>query len=226
MIDWSGVDTVLLDMDGTLLDLHYDNHFWQVYVPEKYAERHGLPPDEAHAECFRRYNAKAGTLDWYCVDYWSEQLELDIVALKEEVAHLIAVHPDVPEFLQAARAAGKRVALVTNAHHKSLDLKMRRTGLDVHFDAIYSSHAFGLAKEDPAFWARLQAVELFDPVRSLLVDDSLPVLRSARSYGIAHLLAVYRPDTRLPDKDVGEFPAIRRFGELMPRLAETPDARR
>ncbi|TCS68797.1 putative hydrolase of the HAD superfamily [Sulfuritortus calidifontis] len=220
MIDWRGVDTVLLDMDGTLLDLHYDNHFWQVYVPEKYAERHGLPPDEAHAECFRRYNAKAGTLDWYCVDYWSEQFQLDIVALKEEVAHLIAVHPDVPEFLQAARSAGKRVVLVTNAHHKSLNLKMQRTGLDVHFDAIHSSHEFGLAKENPGFWARLQAVELFDPARSLLVDDSLPVLRSARGYGIAHLLAVYQPDTRLPEKDVGEFTAIRRFGEIMPVQAK------
>ncbi len=220
MIDWGGIDTVLLDMDGTLLDLHYDNHFWQVYVPEKYAERHGLPHEEAHAECFRRYNAKAGTLDWYCVDYWSEQLQLDIVALKEEVAHLIAVHPDVPEFLRAVRTAGKRVVLVTNAHHKSLNLKMRRTGLDVHFDAVYSAHEFGLAKENPGFWARLQAVVLFDPARSLLADDSLPVLRSARDYGIAQLLAIYQPDTRMPEKDVEEFAAIRRFGEIMPVRAQ------
>lgn len=217
MIDWREIDTVLLDMDGTLLDLHYDNHFWQVYVPEKYAERHGLPAEDAHAECFRRYNAKAGTLDWYCVDYWSEQLQLDIAALKEEVAHLIEVHPDVPEFLKAVRAAGKRVVLVTNAHHKSVSLKMQRTGLDVHFDVIYSSHSFGLAKENRGFWARLQAEELFDPRRALLVDDSLPVLRSARDYGIDHLLAIYRPDTRQPEKDVGEFVAIHRFGEIMPQ---------
>ena len=27
MIDWTSIDTVLLDMDGTLLDLHYDNAF-------------------------------------------------------------------------------------------------------------------------------------------------------------------------------------------------------
>lgn len=219
MIDWHEIDTVLLDMDGTLLDLHYDNHFWQVYVPEKYAERHGLPHEEAHAECFRRYNAKAGTLDWYCVDYWSEQLQLDIAALKEEMAHLIAVHPDVPEFLKAARVAGKRVALVTNAHHKSVSIKMQRTGLDVHFDVIYSSHSFGLAKESRGFWARLQAEALFDPLRTLLVDDSLPVLRSAHDYGISHLLAIYRPDTRQPEKDVGEFAAIHRFGEIMPQPA-------
>lgn len=214
--EWTAIDTILLDMDGTLLDLHYDNHFWQVYVPERYAQKHGLDYQSAHDECFRRYNAKLGTLDWYCVDYWTEQLNLDIVALKEELAHLIAVHPDVPEYLGAARAAGKRVVLVTNAHHKSLTLKMHKTGLDIHFDAIHSAHSFGLAKEQPEFWNRLAAVEAFDPARTLLVDDSLPVLRSARAHGIAHLLAIHQPDTRLPAKDVGEFAAIHSFRELLP----------
>ncbi len=217
-IPWPGIVTVVLDMDGTLLDLHYDNHFWQVYVPEKFAEHHGLPKDEAHAECFRRYNAKAGTLDWYCVDYWTEQLELDIAQLKAELSHLIAVHPDVTEFLAALKASGKRVVLVTNAHRKSLNLKMERTGLAVHFDAMHVSHEYGLAKENPAFWAALRRGEPYDPARSLLVDDSLPVLRSAREYGIAHLCAVYRPDTRLPEKDVGEFNAIHRFSEIMPEI--------
>jgi len=213
---WQDVNTVLLDMDGTLLDLHFDNHFWQVFVPEKFAQHHGLPQAEAHAECFRRYNTKAGTLDWYCVDYWTQQLELDIVQLKEEVAHLIAVHPDVPEFLAALRRAGKRVVLVTNAHRKSLNLKMDRTGLDVHFDAMHVSHEYGIAKEDPAFWAVLRRSEPYDPAHTLLVDDSLPVLRSARQAGIAHLRAVLQPDTRQPDKDVGEFAAIRHFKEIMP----------
>ena len=216
MLDWKAIDTVLLDMDGTLLDLHYDNHFWQIYVPARYAEQHGLDHAEAHAECFRRYNAKAGTLDWYCVDYWTEALNLDIAALKEEVAHLIQVHPDVPEFLVAARRAGKRVALVTNAHHKSLDLKMRRTGLAAYFDAIHSSHSFGLAKEVPEFWAALRAAEPFDPARTLLADDSLPVLRAAAGYGIRHLLAIRQPDTKLPPRDTAEFPAIHRFSEVMP----------
>jgi 5'-nucleotidase len=221
-LDWTQIDSVLLDMDGTLLDLHYDNHFWQVYVPEKYAERHGISHAEAHAECFRRYNAKSGTLDWYCVDYWTEQLNLDIVRLKEELAHLIGVHPDVTEFLHALRAAGKRVALVTNAHHKSLTLKMQKTGLEVHFDAIHSAHGFGLAKEQADFWGRLALVEPFVPERSLLIDDSLPVLRSARQYGIAHLRAIHRPDTLQPDKDVGEFAGLRRFADIMPVSVSLP----
>lgn len=216
MIAWHLIDTVLLDMDGTLLDLHYDNHFWQAYIPEKFAERHGLSAADAHDECVRRYNAKLGTLDWYCVDYWTETLQLDIARLKEELAHLIQIHPDVPEFLNAARATGRRVVLVTNAHHKSLSLKMARTGLAPFFDAIHSSHSFGFAKEQPEFWFALRAVEPFDPERTLLVDDSLPVLRSAARFGIAHLLAIRQPDTRQAPKDTAEFAAIQRFSEVYP----------
>lgn len=42
-IDWQAVDTVLLDMDGTLLDLAFDNYFWQKLVPETYGEQQDLP---------------------------------------------------------------------------------------------------------------------------------------------------------------------------------------
>ena len=132
------------------------------------------------------------------------------------MAHLIAVHPDVPRFLEALRATGKGVALVTNAHQKSLSLKMARTGLKMHFDLLITSHEVGKPKEDPAFWPALRAMVPYDPARTLLIDDSLPVLRAARQAGIAHLLAVYRPDSRQPEKDVGEFAALRHFADILP----------
>lgn len=216
MIDWKAIDTVLLDMDGTLLDLHFDNHFWQAHVPLRYAEAKGLPHEVARDELMARYHARAGTLEWYSVDFWATELELDIMALKEEVAHLIQVHPSVVDFLAATRAAGRRIVLATNAHHKSLTLKMARTGLEPHFDALVSSHALGAAKEQRGFWEKLRQVEPFDPARTLLVDDSLPVLDAARDYGIAHLIAVRTPDTKLPPKDTRGYPTIDSFADLMP----------
>jgi putative hydrolase of the HAD superfamily len=216
MLAWDRIDTVLLDMDGTLLDLHFDNHFWQAHLPRRYAEARGLPAASGREELMARYHARAGTLEWYSVDFWETELELDIMRFKEEVAHLIAVHPHVTDFLVAVRAAGKRIVLATNAHHKSLTLKMARTGLTPHFDAIVSSHALGAAKEEQAFWQRLREIEPFDPARTLLVDDSLPVLDSARRYGIAQLVAVKRPDTRQPEKQTADYPAIDDFSQLMP----------
>jgi putative hydrolase of the HAD superfamily len=205
-----------LDLDGTLLDLHFDTHFWTEHVPTRYAERHGLDPEAARAEVIPKLRAKQGTLEWYCLDYWTAALGLEIAALKEEVQHLIAVHPEVESFLSALRASRRRVALVTNAHGKSLSLKLDRTGLDPYFDAVYCSHDFGLPKEAPGFWEKLRAVEPFEPARTLLIDDNVAVLRSARDYGIAYLIDVLQPDSRRPPKTPVEFPMIAGFRDIMP----------
>lgn len=218
MLDWSVIDTVLLDMDGTLLDLHFDNHFWLHHVPRRYAESRGLSLAAATDELMQRYQSVEGTLDWYCVDHWSRELGLDIVLLKREVDHLISVHPHVLPFLRALEQAGKRRILVTNAHQKSLQLKLQKTRLSGYLDVVVSSHDIGLPKENPEFWSGLQEVVQFDPVRTLFVDDSLSVLRSARQYGIALLLSISLPDSTQPPRDGLEFPAIQDFSVLQSDL--------
>ncbi len=223
MFDWNAIDTALLDMDGTLLDLHFDNHFWLEYVPQRYAEKHGLSPDAAREELMRRYRAVEGTLDWYCVDYWSRELALDIPLLKAEVEHLIRVHPHVIEFLQQLKRLDKTRVLVTNAHQKALQLKMRKTALGEHLDQVISAHELGLPKENPAFWSRLRQQVNFDPRRTLFVDDSLPVLESARDFGIRHLLHVLRPDTREPVRQESGFPALADLAPLVHELRLAAD---
>ena len=215
-IPWHEIDSVFLDMDGTILDLHFDNHFWREHVPLRYAERHRLDVETAKSDLFPKFRSKEGTMDWYCVEYWSRELELDIADLKQEIHHLIAVHDHVEEFLERTRAAGKRVVLLTNAHAKSLDLKMEVTGLTTAFDALICAHDIGYPKENQRFWSHLGEYESFNPKRTLFVDDSLPVLRSARTFGIGHLLAVRRPDTKSPPREINEFPSIHDFSEITP----------
>lgn len=218
-IDWNQVDTVFLDMDGTLLDLHFDNHFWLEHVPVRYAEARGLPPEQAKRELMQRYQDVEGTLRWYCIDHWSRELGLDIALLKQEVDHLIAVHPYVAEFLEHLAARGKRRVLVTNAHQKSIKLKMDKTRLAGHFDHIICSHDIGVAKETEDFWQRVQSVEHFDPDRTLFVDDSLRVLTAAKTYGFRWLLAILKPDSKQPAQITDAFPAVEHFAELLPGLA-------
>lgn len=216
LLPWKDIDTVLLDMDGTLLDLHFDNHFWQQHVPQRFADKHGMSLHAAKDALFPRFRAAEGTLNWYCIDHWTRELELDIALLKEEVDHLIAVHPYVVDFLAAARGAGKRLTLVTNAHSKTLALKFRRTALGEHFDNVVCAHDLGLPKEHLPFWDKLQTVEPFTPARTLFIDDSLPVLRAARAYGIAHLRAVFAPDSKGPRKNTEDFVALESFQDLLP----------
>lgn len=214
-LPWDEIDTVLLDMDGTLLDLRFDNWFWQEHVPGVYAAAHGLSAEAALKALMPRFEAARGRLDWYCIDYWSRELALDIPAIKRGVREQVAWIPGAEAFLLRLRALGKRRLLLTNAHPETLAIKDEHVDLVGHLDAVYSTHAFGAPKEDPAFWPRFAATAPFDPARTLFVDDSLPVLRAARDYGVAWLRAIRRPDSGRPARDTTGFVGVESVAELL-----------
>jgi len=217
-LPWRDIDTVLLDMDGTLLDLHFDNHFWLEHLPRRYAQLHGVSLAMAQLELMPLFEKNAGTLNWYCTDFWSAELKLSVKDLKVEIAHLIALRPDAETFLAALKRAGKRVIMITNAHRDSLSLKMERLELAPYFERLISSHDYGHPKEAAQFWDALHADIDFDPARSLFIDDTLPILRSAGRYGVRHLLAVREPDSRKGPKDTEEFAAVEDYRVLMEGL--------
>jgi GMP/IMP 5'-nucleotidase len=212
---WQQIDTVLLDLDGTLLDLAFDNHFWRTHVPQAWAERQRLTAQQALEQLEQRFRACEGTLNWYCLDYWSRELELDLSALKKKHSERIRWLPGAREFLARVRSLGKRLVLITNSHPTTLAIKDARTQVISHFDVGFSSHAFGAPKEHMRFWSELAKVERFDPRRSLFVDDSLPVLRAARAAGIGLVYAVHRPDSDAPPRMQQEFPAVDAVAELL-----------
>jgi 5'-nucleotidase len=214
-VDWDGVDTVLLDMDGTLLDLRFDNWFWRTLVPGRYAAAKGFTEEEAHALLVPKFKSVAGTLQWYCIEYWTRELGLDIPMLKREAQQRVGFLPGAEEFLRRLRSRGKRLALVTNSHPQTFAIKNEQVALTRHLDACYCSHEFDVPKEHANFWPRLAAREGFSPPRTLFIDDSLRVLEAARDFGIAHLRAVRCPDTGLPPQATGSFAAIDGVAELL-----------
>jgi len=215
-VPWSDIDTLLLDMDGTLLDLAFDNFFWLELVPKEYATVTGLPPEEARKRLLSRYQAVVGTLPWYCIDHWTGELGLDIERLKRRHRHRIRFLPRAREFLELARHNRKRLILVTNAHRVTLTIKCEQTGIDDFMDAVVSSHDYGVEKEQTAFWQQLRAEQAIEPERSLLVEDSLSVLKVARRFGIAHAIAIRRPDTTGEQREIGDFDAVDGIAGLIP----------
>jgi 5'-nucleotidase len=221
-VDWSAIDTVLLDMDGTLLDLRFDNWFWQELIPRRYAAAKGLGLEETRRVLAPRFIEVRGTLQWYCIEYWSRQLELDIGRIKREALAGVGFLPGAREFLSRLKGSGKRVVLVTNAHPATLAIKnegvaLKNGGVSLsgYFDACYSTHPFEYPKEQAEFWPRLAAEEGFQRERTLFVDDSLSVLDAARDFGIGWLRAVRRPDSGLPPQGTGEYVGVDGVGELM-----------
>jgi putative hydrolase of the HAD superfamily len=214
-IEWSEIDTVLVDMDGTLLDLAFDNFFWLDLVPTHYAERHGVPHSTALEQLSSRFDSAAGTLSWYCLDHWTRELGLDLRSLKRSHKHLVRFLPGAREFLDAVRARGKQLWIVTNAHRDTFAVKAEQTGIDRLVDRVVCSHDFDAPKEHAAFWHALERRQPFDRRRALFIDDSLAVLEAARGWGVRHLRAIRRPDSGRPARSVEDFPAIDGVAELV-----------
>jgi putative hydrolase of the HAD superfamily len=201
-------ETLMLDMDGTVLDLAYDNYMWLTRVPEAWAERNGMTLHEARERLLVKYGKIQGELYWYCLDHWSERLGLDVMQLHREHHDRIEYLPGARQFLEAVSRQDKRVLLITNSHPDTLALKQEVTGLSEYFDAVHSAHTYGYAKEQQEFWHALREEEHFDPSTTMFVDDTEPVLASAAKYGIGACITVTRPDTSGPHREEGSFAGV------------------
>ncbi|MDH1085720.1 GMP/IMP nucleotidase [Pantoea brenneri] len=215
IVDWSEIDTVLLDMDGTLLDLAFDRHFWLEHVPDILSQQRGITPDEAEQIIAEKYQAVAHTLNWYCLDYWAQALALDIRTMTWELRSRVALRADTLPFLQALRRAGKRTILLTNAHPYNLDVKLAQTGLAPHLDLLLSTHTFGYPKEDQRLWQAVQQHTGYCARRTLFIDDSEVILDAAKLAGIGWCLGVSNPDSGRPEQIFERHVAVSDYQTLI-----------
>ncbi|ACS84144.1 GMP/IMP nucleotidase [Musicola paradisiaca] len=220
-LNWSEIDTVLLDMDGTLIDLAFDSYFWLQLVPQTLSHRRGISLEQAHQLVEREYHAVQHTLNWYSLDYWSKQLELDIYQMTSDIGHRASLRQDTAPFLNALRTRGKKTILLTNAHPHSLSVKVEHTGLDQYLDLLLSTHTYGYPKEDQRLWHAVQAQTGFNPARTLFVDDSEPILDAAKTFGIRYCLGVSNPDsTSRKEKQFFQHPSMNDYRGLLPALGQ------
>jgi GMP/IMP 5'-nucleotidase len=214
-VPFRDVTCVLLDMDGTLLDRYFDDYFWEHLVPEKYAEKHHITFGKAKKELSKKYKAHEGTLNWTDIDFWSGELELDIMALKEQIRHLIEIHPHVENFLKMVKAERIKTFIVTNAHYKVLDMKLKKTDLGKYLTGAITSFQIGFPKERIEFWKHAEQRLHFSKEKTILVDDTLEVLKTARKFGIKYLIYKARANSKLKPLPSSDFRTILDFSELM-----------
>ena len=212
--EWDSIDAILLDMDGTLLDLSFDNHFWKKAVPSFYAKEKGISLEQSHDYLKQCYDEFSGTLNWYCTDFWSEKLGIDIILHKSRMANQVNLRPGTLEFLTQLRTMGKHVYLVTNAHPETLRVKLEQTSLQQYFDRLYSSHQFNQPKESSAFWSQLEQ-DMNTPLsRCLFIDDTESILIKGKQSGVKYIVMVEQPDMTEPARENVSLPSINQLTEL------------
>jgi HAD superfamily hydrolase (TIGR01509 family) len=219
-IDWDSIDTVLLDMDGTLLDLHFDYYFWTVHLPKKYCQIHHADLSEITGYVASRLEEKQGQLEWYSTDYWSDQFQLNIIQAQEEIKHLISERAQVLEFLGLLGNMQKNRILITNSDRPSINLKFANCAIQPLLDQVISSQDYSAAKEQQEFWHQLRAHIDFNPDTALFIDDSESVLDSAQQFGIKNLLSIKEPISSQLRQVDSKYPMIENF---LPLLAGNQD---
>jgi HAD superfamily hydrolase (TIGR01509 family) len=104
--------------------------------------------------------------------------------------HHIDVDGAVLAAIQELRANGVRCALATNQHPERAAYMRENLGYDEVFDDLFYSCELGVAKPEPAYFAKAARRLGTEPGRTLLVDDNADNVAGAKEAGlVAELFA-------------------------------------
>ncbi len=210
---WAHISWVMLDMDGTLLDLCFDDTLWRKQLPLAYAQHHKVSMQEAQAKILELANQAEGHLEWYCLDAWSEKVGFDVRPANEQLAHLIGFRKGALAFLKWLKHQNKHVILATNAHPDSISLKDMQTDLKQWVDLVMDAHNANSPKENPEYWRWLQQKTKYINHQTLFIDDNDHILDAAAQAGIRYCVGVKTPNSQQPAK-TSKYPAFDHFQEL------------
>ena len=205
---WDLIETFFLDMDGTLLDLAYDNYFWHEHIPDLYSKREKTTFKEAKIILEDMYKKKRGTLEWYSIDYWSDILSINLKLEILNTKNKITIFPNSVEFLQTLRKNKINTILITNCPRDMLDIKITQTKLWSYFNKIVSSHDYGFAKETENFWNILNKNIIYNEEKTFFIDDNENVLKFAEKNGIKNLISINYPDSRKEKQIINNYTSI------------------
>ena len=182
----------LIDLDGVILDTSYDNYFWQEYIPKVYAKKNNISEKDGINYTHTLFRYKKKTKDWYDVDYWSNILDINIIQEKsrKENMSLIKIKEGAESALSKLKEDGKELFLVTNAHRKTLDVKLSKYDLSKYFNDLVCSHELGYVKEDIQLWYLLRNKLDIDYNKTVLVEDTFDNIQSAFHAGLNNLIYI------------------------------------
>ncbi|MGW5052099.1 HAD family hydrolase [Actinokineospora sp. NPDC004072] len=182
------VDDTVIDFTGSarmaLLELTGRDDLWADWqaITEDHSAR--AIAGEFDHDTMRRVRTKA-FLDAQGADFDEATVAVLEDRRRDRMAHLGRAFPDAARTLDWLRAAGLKIAAVTNASHPDQRARLARVGLARFFDAVISAGALGVAKPDPAIFHTACAQLGVPPARTMHVGDRIDLdARAATAAGL------------------------------------------
>ncbi len=213
--DWDKIDTVLLDMDGTLIDKRHEDDFWGEDVPKAYAKKKGISLETAKQIAYKKYHAIEGTYDWSDVGHWEKEFGVKLWGIKKESVMKMRLHPHTLRFLKFLKKNKKKVYLVTASMPRDLKMKLKHLKMTEYFDKIYTQFDINETKTTKQFWIKLQKVNGYDNDRTLLAEDTEAVTNAAKLAGIRWFIYKSLYSSKKPPVTPKGFFCVRHFDEVI-----------
>ncbi|HVJ99410.1 MAG TPA: HAD family phosphatase [Gemmatimonadales bacterium] len=133
-------------------------------------------------ECFRFTFARGG--DEVKPGRLTEAIERKNEHYFQAIGADMRLVPGAAEFVAAAADEGHRLAIVSGALRREIELVLELAGLRRHFGEIVSAEDVSACKPDPQGFNRAREALGLAAGRCVVVEDSLPGLAAARAAGL------------------------------------------
>ena len=178
------MDTVIFDMDGTLVDnIKFHTKAWL-----RFLRKYNI---ELSAEEFQAQNH--GTIDEMILHFFGKETgakkryelgqekEYTYRALYKD--HIKAVNGLIP-FLEFLRSQSMKIGLATMGDAPNIEFILKKLGLETYFHSIIGGHQINKGKPSPEIF--LKSLEALDSKKetTIIIEDSKSGVLAARNAGI------------------------------------------
>ena len=193
----SKIKAAIFDLDGTLID---SMGVWE-RVDRSFLTRHGFEQDEYYIRALKNMNYRQCaefTISYLGIDITPEQLfaEWNETAVWE-YGHAIEMKPGADEMLRYCYDAGIAIVLATVSDPALSEAVLKRHGVYDLFTGFTDERAADTGKENPDIYLQAAAIAGAKPEESIVFEDILKGIRSARQAGF--ITCAFADASQTPD---------------------------